>query len=199
MEVFRDLDLPIPEQVIEVPKISSTSRRTRNRRVPLSTQTAEQLVEVPEFAPFAFRFQQQIVDGPGCLQGILPVQDYLLVWEQIVDIPVPHGRGGRVVLEAFKASPWDRVQQRFEEQFTLTLQFLILHPRARLVPWMRLLQGFFRTFPQIKKAQGWVHWVRTLIHGLRRLIALETKLVSESELEEDAVTRFADAFRPLRV
>ena len=53
VEVFRDLDLPIPEQVVEV-------------------QTAEQLVEVPEFVPFAFLLQQQIVGAPGSPQGILP-------------------------------------------------------------------------------------------------------------------------------
>ena len=40
-------------------------------------------------------FQQQMVDAPGSLQGFLPGQDYLLVWEQNMDIPVPHGHGGR--------------------------------------------------------------------------------------------------------
>ena len=41
VEAFRHVDLRILEQVIEVPKISSSSRRSRKRRVPLSTQTAE--------------------------------------------------------------------------------------------------------------------------------------------------------------
>ena len=57
VEACRHLDLPNPEQVIEVPKISSSPRRSRRRRVPPSTQTAEQLVEVPEFVQFAFSAQ----------------------------------------------------------------------------------------------------------------------------------------------
>ena len=39
------LDTPIPEEVIEVPKISSSSRCSRT--VLSEPQTAEQLVEVP--------------------------------------------------------------------------------------------------------------------------------------------------------
>ena len=65
VEAFRHLDLLVPEQVIEVPKISS--------RVP-SVQTAEQLVEVPTMASYA------------SLHGLV---------EQKVHIPVPHGRHGR--------------------------------------------------------------------------------------------------------
>ena len=53
VEAFRHLDLHIPEQVIEVPKIFSSRRRCRRRWVPV-VQTAEQLVEVPEFVSFAF-------------------------------------------------------------------------------------------------------------------------------------------------
>ena len=94
VEAFRHLDMLIPEQVIEVPKISSSPRRSRRRRVPL-VQTEEQLVEVPEFVQLAALFQQQIVDAPGSPQGFLPGQDYLLVWEQNMDIPVLHGHGGR--------------------------------------------------------------------------------------------------------
>ena len=48
VEAFRHLDLHVPEQVIEVPTILSSSRRSRRRRVPV-VQTVEQLVEVPEF------------------------------------------------------------------------------------------------------------------------------------------------------
>ena len=78
VEAFRHLDLHVPEVVIEVPKISSSRRRCRRRRVPL-VQTAEQLVEVLEFVSFAFLFQQQIVDAPGRPQGLLPGQDCSLV------------------------------------------------------------------------------------------------------------------------
>ena len=76
VEAFRHLDLHIPEQVIEVPKISSSRRRCRRRRVPV-VQTAEQLVEVPEFVSFAF-FQQQIADAPGRPQGLL--LDRIIRW-----------------------------------------------------------------------------------------------------------------------
>ena len=72
VEASRLLDLHIPEQVIEVPKISSSSRRSRRRRVP--TVTAEQLVEVPTIVSFS------------SLHGVV---------ERNVEIPVPRGRGGR--------------------------------------------------------------------------------------------------------
>ena len=74
VEACRRLDLPIAEQATEVPKIPSSSRRSRRRWVPLVQQTAEQLVEVPAIVSFSF------------LHGLV---------EQNVDIPVPHGRGGR--------------------------------------------------------------------------------------------------------
>ena len=102
VEAFRHLDLLIPEQVIEVPKISSSRRRCRRGRLPVQ-QMAEQLVEVPEFVSFAHAIHRQIADIPipqvGCLssgsvQGFLPGQDYFLFLEQTVDTPVPQGRRG---------------------------------------------------------------------------------------------------------
>ena len=92
VEALRHLDLHIPEQVIDVLKISSSRRRCRRRRVPV-VQTAEQLVEVPEFVQLAALFEQQMAEASGAPQGFHPGQDYSLVWEQIVDTPVPHGRG----------------------------------------------------------------------------------------------------------
>ena len=71
VEACRHLDLPIPEQAIEVPKISS-SRQSHRRRVRFAEQTAEQLVEVPTIISYS------------SLRGIV---------EQNVDIPVPRGRG----------------------------------------------------------------------------------------------------------
>ena len=99
VEAFRHLDLLIPEQVIEVPMISSSRRRCRRRRLPVQ-QMAEQLVEVPEFVSVAHAILRQIADIPipqvGCLsggvQGFLPGQDYFVFLEQNVDIPVPQGR-----------------------------------------------------------------------------------------------------------
>ena len=68
------------------------------------------------------------------------------------------------VMEAFKVSPRDRVQQRFVDQISLTFQFLVvevfkassqdrvqrLRPllRTRLVMWMKRLQGVFSTLLQ---------------------------------------------------
>ena len=73
---FRSLDTQLPvEQVIDVPKISDDSIQPRivdyDLRYP---QNVEQLVEVPTLLSFA-SLQQQTA-------------------EHIVDIPVPHGRGG---------------------------------------------------------------------------------------------------------
>ena len=102
VEALRHLDMLTPEQVIEVPMISS-SRRCRRRRLPVQ-QMAEQLVEVPEFVSFAHAIHRQIADIPipqvgrrssGGVQGFLPGLDYILFpefHEQIVDTPVPQGR-----------------------------------------------------------------------------------------------------------
>ena len=72
VEVCRQLDTPIPEQAIEVPKIASSPLHSRRRRVRFAEQKAEQLVEVPTIISYS------------SLHGIV---------KQNVDIPVPHGRG----------------------------------------------------------------------------------------------------------
>ena len=103
LEFFRALDLPVDEQVIAVPKISTdrVSQRLVERRLP---QIVEQLVEVPTIISYSSLFQQtleQNVDIPtsvhgvsGSLQGFLP-EEYSSqrTASQIADIPVP-GRGG---------------------------------------------------------------------------------------------------------
>ena len=76
---FRSLDTQLPvEQVIDVPKISDDSIQPRivdcDLRYP---QSVEQLVEVPTLLSFAPLHKQTA--------------------ENIVDIPVPHSRGVRVV------------------------------------------------------------------------------------------------------
>ena len=66
VEVCRQLDVHIPEQVIEVPKISSPSRPCQ-RRVRFAEQTAEQLVEVPTIISYSSLLQrtvEQNVDIP---------------------------------------------------------------------------------------------------------------------------------------
>ena len=71
VEVCRLFDVLIPEQAIEVPKISS-SRQSHRRRVRFAEQTAEQLVDVPTIISYS------------SLRGIV---------EQNVDIPVSRSRG----------------------------------------------------------------------------------------------------------
>ena len=84
VEVCRQLDTHVPEQAIEVPKITSTPRHSRRRRVRFAQQTAEQLVEVPTIISYS------------SLHGLV---------EQNVDIPVPHGRGGRVGVRGLQGFP----------------------------------------------------------------------------------------------
>ena len=73
LDVFRALDSSIAEQVIEVPMLSCFSCPPRSPC--LEPQMAEQLVEVPTVLSYALLQQRNV--------------------EQIVDIPVPHGRGRR--------------------------------------------------------------------------------------------------------
>ena len=122
LEVCRQLDTPIPEQVIDVPKISS-SRQSRRRRVRFAEQTAEQLVEVPTIVSYSslHGLVEQNVDIPvphgrdrvgGGLLGLIPGQSSTALGgaryfpaataEQIVDTPVP--RGGRVLHPASSSS-----------------------------------------------------------------------------------------------
>ena len=109
LEFFRSLDLPVDEQVIAVPKISSSSS-CPSRAALSEPQVVEQLVEVPTVLTptrIALQIAEQIVGIPvprGCgeqrLQGLLPGQGSTSVssaerfseriMEQIVDIP----RGG---------------------------------------------------------------------------------------------------------
>ena len=94
--------------------------------------------------------------------------------------------------EAFKVSLKDRVQQRAVEQNFPTFQFLrVVAGEGGLLGLRRdpnsaasssrsyavdeALQGVFALFPKSKSVRGLVrtrgrNWVRTLIHGLRRLV-----------------------------
>ena len=53
VEVCRQLDTHVPEQAVEVPKISSAPRHSRRRRARFAEQTAAQLVEVPTIISYA--------------------------------------------------------------------------------------------------------------------------------------------------
>ena len=107
--VLKAFDFPVPEQVIKVTKKSKSSRRCfvpEFRFVPMEHQTAEQLVEVPTVVSFSSlqRTAEQSIDIPGTgrrrgggggLQGLHPGHSSTAsAGEQIVDIPVPRGRGG---------------------------------------------------------------------------------------------------------
>ena len=178
VEAFRHLDLLIPEQVIEVPKISSSRRRCRRRRLPVQ-HMAEQLVEVPEFVSYAHAIHRQIADIPipqvGCrasggVQGFLKGQDYILLpefHEQIVDTPVPQGRreeGGGLqsflpVQNSTAFGGADHVEQIVDIPVHGELQGF--HPgqgsassssRTRLAD-EAAEGGFLRTFPPGKKCE----------------------------------------------
>ena len=114
LEVCRQLDTPIPEQVIEVPKISSF-RQSHRRRVRFAEQTAEQLVEVPTIISYSSLrgIDIPVPRGRGRVGlGLHPGQsstaycgaDFLpaATAEQNVDIPVP--RGSRDLLSAASSS-----------------------------------------------------------------------------------------------
>ena len=101
MEVYRTLDLVVPEQATDVPK--STQDGIRQRLVDQDlrqAQMAEQLVEMPEFVQFASMLQQQRA-------------------EQIVNIPVPGGSG--ILVEVLKVSSQDRDQWLLPQWIALPL------------------------------------------------------------------------------
>ena len=107
VEVWRHLDFLIPEQVIEVPKISLDKARRRMADFSRPPQTAEQLVDVPTIiscSSLQRTVEQSIaipvpqVRGGGCggLQGFRPGQGTPAAGvEQIVDFPVPQRRRKR--------------------------------------------------------------------------------------------------------
>ena len=78
------LDFPVPEQVIEVPKIVCPHRAART--VLCAPQTVEQLVEAPTIVSLI----RACGGTGGRLQGFHPGQYSSSSVEQIADIPVPH-------------------------------------------------------------------------------------------------------------
>ena len=143
MEACRHLDLPIPEEAIEVPKISSTPRPPRRRRVRFAEQTAEQLVEVPTIISYS------------SLRGIM---------EQNVDIPVPHGRVGVRSLQGFPGQsstafggaqyfPAATAEQNVD--IPVPRGDRTLHPASSssVLP-VTANQGVFSSFPRGKKVRG---------------------------------------------
>ena len=97
MDFFKDLDIEVPAQVIEVPKISQNI--IPQRSVDLVPQMVEQLVEVPTVLTptrIAVQIAELSIPVPhGCGQGSLPGQGSSAsgkriskrIVEQIVDFP----------------------------------------------------------------------------------------------------------------
>ena len=101
VDFFKNLDIEVPAQVIEVPKISQDI--IPQRSVVLVPQMVEQLTEVPTV--------------------LSPTRIALQIAEQIVDTPVPRGRGQRRVQgflprQSSTATPSaeERISERIEEQ-----------------------------------------------------------------------------------
>ena len=158
MDFFRRLDLPVAEQVIDVPTISSSSS-CPSRAALSEPLMVEQLVEVPTILSYSLlqRTTEQHVDIPvphGRVQGSLPGQSSTTISsgkrvsertvEQIVDIPSSGGSFAHG--SSSSAGPAD-------EDFT----------------------GVFRTFPRGKKVRvpprvRVRECLRTRAHGRRRLI-----------------------------
>ena len=85
LDVFRRLDIEVPEQVIEVPKVSLDCIRDRLVDCDLGhPQMAEQLMEVPTVLSLAEQIGRR-----GGLQDFFPGQSTTAAAD--VDIPVPRG------------------------------------------------------------------------------------------------------------
>ena len=141
VDVCRLFDRPIPEQVIDVPKISSFCHSHR-RRVRFAEQTAEQLVEVPTIISYS------------SLRGIV---------EQNVDIPVPRGRG-RVGLGLHPGQsstaksgadflPAATAEQNVDIPVPRGSRDLLSAASSTGLPGTAN-QGFFRIFPEGQKVRG---------------------------------------------
>ena len=161
LEVLRRLDIEVPAQVIEVPKISQDSIRERLVDCDLRhPQMAEQLVEVPTVVSYSSLLQRTV--------------------EQHVDIPVPHGRvqGSLPGQSSTTISSGIRVVRTVEQIVD------ILSPGGSLAHGSSSSAGpadedftrVFRTFPRGKKVRVSLRvrvreCLRTRAHGLRALMA----------------------------
>ena len=144
LEVCRQIDTPIPKQVIDVPKISS-SRQSHRRRVRFAEQTAEQLVEVPTIISYS------------SLRGIV---------EQNVDIPAPlrrgRSRGGLGFHPGQSSTAFSGADHRsLTFQLRVVAKIFLLQRRLPVCR-VRQIMGFFALFPVGKKrALGLALGVRT--------------------------------------
>ena len=155
LDVARLMDLPISEQVIEVPKISCSSCPSRSP-IP-EPELAEQLVEVPTvLSPtrIALQIAEQIVDTPvprgrgeGRVQGSLPRQSSTAT-------PSAEERISERIVEQFSPYSAKRTSERIEEQLVDTSPGVGLGQgsSSSAGPADEDFAGFFRTFPRGKKS-----------------------------------------------
>ena len=94
VDFFKNLDIEVPAQVIEVPKIFQDI--VPQRSVDLVPQLVEQLVEVPTV--------------------LTPTRIAVQIAEQIVGIPVPHGRGQGSLPGQGSPASGKRTSERIVEQ-----------------------------------------------------------------------------------
>ena len=146
VELMQTLDTATPEQVIEVPKLSQD--RIPQRSAVRRPQKAEQLVKLPTVLSFSSLQQQSA--------------------EQIIDIPAPRrrrrGQGGLQCLRPEQSSTAslssaERISERIVEQI-VDVPFsgggLHVFPdpggsSSSTVSHDERGEGFFRTFPRVKK------------------------------------------------
>ena len=156
VDILAPLDFRVAEQVIEVPKIVCPPRAART--VLRAPQTADQLVEVPTIISYSSLLQRPV--------------------EQIADIPVPLGHGGRDAdLQGFlrgqgptaHSSFLERISEQIVEQIAdipvarggladfrpgQSSSSIAHSPAAWLDPEDEPVQRVFRTFsPEEKKVQ----------------------------------------------
>ena len=173
VDFFKNLDIEVPAQVIEVPKISQVI--IPQRSVDLVPQIVEQLVEVPTV--------------------LTPTSIAVQIAEQIVDTPVPRGRDRRRLQGSLPGqssttslSSGKRISERIMEQIVdfpeqTVEQIVDTFPGVGLGqgssssagPADEDFTGVFRTFPRGKKVRvpprvRVRECLRTRAHGCRRLI-----------------------------
>ena len=151
VDVCRLFDVLIPEQAIEVPKISPTPRPPRRRRVRFAEQTAEQLVEVAddhhpillccsELWSRTSTFQFLVVEGENVgLQGFPPKTE--LVQQRCMSLR-------NAVLSGLWSRSWILV--------CLVASFKIFRPvqgssASSSSSREHAGEGVFRTFPRVQK------------------------------------------------
>ena len=207
VEFMQQFDvLVVAEHVIDVPKISLDRTQQRLGDCLRQPQTAEQLVEVPTIISYSSlqRSVEQTIDipvprvregGGGGLQGFRPGQGSPVAdVEQVVDFPVPQRRRRRS--GGLQSSLPGQVSTASLEQIPgfparvglhgfLPGQGFLPHRVDFLAAPMREFKGVFALFPVRKKVRGGVrtrgrNWVRTLLHGLRRLMRSPWRSTSTS-------------------